>query len=101
MVDDDSMGYYLLFNIPIGVYVLYFMYVYCRYGRKVMQDQHRFNKALELQKNNDTEHLVPVPTTVGGLSPLIHAKLYYNMSLQILFFWMWLISSVPNFFILS
>jgi len=32
------MGYYLLFNIPIIIYVLYFLYIYCRYGRKVMQD---------------------------------------------------------------
>ena len=45
MVDDDSVGYYLLIVVPITIYILYFIYIYCKYGRAVMQRHHRYEKA--------------------------------------------------------
>lgn len=31
VVDDDTLGYYLMFNLPIGLYFLMFMYTWIRY----------------------------------------------------------------------
>lgn len=36
VVDDDSMGYYLMFNLPIGVYFLMFMYTWIRYEHSAL-----------------------------------------------------------------
>jgi hypothetical protein len=33
VVDDNSIGYYLLFNIPNFLYTLFFLYTFFRYER--------------------------------------------------------------------
>lgn len=39
MVDDDSMGYYLMFNIPIVIYFLLFTYTFFKYEKGYLADQ--------------------------------------------------------------
>lgn len=36
VVDDDSLGYYIMLNFPIVVYVVVFIYVYFTYGRNLI-----------------------------------------------------------------
>jgi hypothetical protein len=39
VVDDDSLGYYLMFNIPIVIYLLAFIYVFFTYERGFLTAQ--------------------------------------------------------------
>ncbi len=33
VVDDDSMGYYLMFNIPVVLYTILFLYTFFKYEK--------------------------------------------------------------------
>ncbi|CDW74551.1 phosphatidylinositol-4-phosphate 5-kinase [Stylonychia lemnae] len=97
VVDDNSMGYYLLFNVPILLYVVMFFYTYCRFGRPIVKRQEAALKA----SNGDQESLLQKEETIGGLSPHLHLKLYHNINLQVLYFVLWFLSIIPNFLILD
>eukprot|EP00347_Sterkiella_histriomuscorum_P012367 403368858 len=97
VIDDNSIGYYLLFNIPILLYVLFFFYTYCVFGRPINKRHHVAQKAV----GGDQESLIQKNDTIGGISTQLHLKLYYNMQLQTLYFVLWFISVIPNFFILD
>lgn len=97
VVDDNSLGYYLLFNIPIIIFTLFYLYTYCRFGRPLSQRHHAAQKAL----GGDQESLIQKGDTIGGLAPQLHLKLYHNFQLLTLYFVLWFISIIPNFFILD
>lgn len=65
VVDDNSLGYYLLFNIPIVLYTLFYLYTYCKYGRPLNNRHHAAQKA----NGGDAETLISKGDTIGGLSP--------------------------------
>ena len=77
VIDDNSLGYYLLFNVPIILYILFFFYTYCFFGRPIIKRQHAASKAV----NGDQESLITKGDTIGGLPPLLHLKLFHNMQL--------------------
>ena len=39
VVDDDSMGYYLMFNIPIIIYFLLFVFTFIKYEKGYLASQ--------------------------------------------------------------
>jgi len=36
VIDDNSFGYYMIFNVPIVLYILFYLYTYCRFGRPII-----------------------------------------------------------------
>jgi hypothetical protein len=80
VIDDNSLGYYLIFIVPIVLYVLYFLYTYCRYMRPVLK-RHQLIQAASGSGSLDNQSLISKDTTVGGLNPSLHNKLYINIKL--------------------
>jgi hypothetical protein len=51
VIDDNSFGYYLIFNIPIVIYILNFLYTYLRYGRPIIVSHKRAVKQKIIEEN--------------------------------------------------
>lgn len=47
VIDDNSLGYYLLFNIPIIIYVILYFYTYCVFGRPIIKYHDVAKKAVQ------------------------------------------------------
>jgi hypothetical protein len=97
VVDDDSLGYYLMFNIPIVLYFILFLYVLfaCEQGY--------FSPTPPAVKS-DQENLLAQPVPAKGpatLSPSLYHKLHLNMKIQRAYGIIWFISVIPNFFMLT
>lgn len=76
--DNNSLGYYLLFDVPVVAYYLFFIYTFLRYGLRIMSHKPRLPIATQ---GGDTENLLDKEELIGGLAPQLHYKLYYNMQL--------------------
>lgn len=62
--DNNSLGYYLLFDVPVVAYYLFFVYTFLRYGLKVMSHKPRLPNAVE--PGADTENLLDKDELIGG-----------------------------------
>lgn len=99
VVDDDSMGYYLMFNIPIVIYFLFFAYTYFAYEHgKFTTPEQPVNRVVGDQEQNLLQNDKNSPQ---NLSPGLYNKLYQNMRIQRWYFLMYFILIIPNFFILN
>jgi len=96
VVDDDSMGYYLMFNIPIVIYFLLFIFTFFKYEKGYLADQ-----APAIQSNNDQEAPLAEKPDDKKLSLSLYNKLYMNMKIQRYYFIFYFLMIIPNFFILS
>lgn len=61
------MGYYLMFNIPIVLYTIIFIYSFTKYQREYLSQK----KADENGDNEKQESMLP-----NKLSPILYNKLY-------------------------
>ena len=98
VVDDDAMGYYLMFNIPIVIYGLLFLYTFFKYEKGYLAEQ---APVAVSQQDNDQEAPLAAKANDKKLSPALYHKLAMNMKIQRYYFLLYLVSIVPNFFILS
>lgn len=99
VIDDNSFNYYLMFNIPITIYILTFLYVYIRYGMKIVSSH---NLAVKQKIIDEKEiNLIDKDITIGGLPLALHMKLYVNIRLNSIYFILWLLTAIPNYFILT
>ena len=96
MVDDDSMGYYLMFNIPIVIYFLLFIFTFFKYEKGYLADQ-----APAIQSNNDQEAPLAEKPDDKKLPLSLYNKLYMNMKIQRYYFIFYFLMIIPNFFIMS
>ena len=96
MVDDDSMGYYLMFNIPIVIYFLLFTYTFFKYEKGYLADQ----APAPLTQNDQEAPLAEKPNDKKLPAGLYH-KLSMNMKIQRYYFIFYFVMIIPNFFILS
>lgn len=62
--DNNSLGYYLLFDVPVVAYYLFFVYTFLRYGLKVMS--HKPRLPLTVEPGADTENLLDKDELIGG-----------------------------------
>lgn len=100
VVDDDSLGYYLMFNIPIVLYFLLFVYIFFAYEQGFMNaEQPKPKVGADAEQN-----LLAAQKPTSGpasLSPSIYNKLHMNMKIQRIYFVIWFLSIIPNFFLLT
>lgn len=88
VVDDDPIGYYLMFNIPIVVYLAAAIYIHVKFGKDYMPPK---------QIEQVADQLLAKPK----LAPSLYNKLHMNMRIQRVYFIAWFISVIPNFFLNS
>lgn len=86
VVDDDPIGYYLMFNLPILVYLAAALYIEFKFGKEYMSPK---------QLDPAADQLLAKPK----LAPSLYLKLHMNMKIQRVYFIVWFISIIPNFFI--
>ena len=71
VVDDDSLGYYLMFNIPIVLYFLIFLYTWIIYESSALKRKPVTN----VPHGADTEqNLLPKPSA-NTLTPALYNKI--------------------------
>lgn len=91
MIDNDKVGYYLLFNIPVIIYTLLFIFTFFRYQRDY------FAAAPPKPATDQEQNLI----ATSKLPASLYNKLYQNMRIQRYYFALWFISILPNFFMLT
>jgi hypothetical protein len=107
VVDDDSMGYYLMFNIPIIIYFLLFVFTFFKYEKGYLASQAPepvTNAAIGGDNETPAEPLNPVvkaASAVKKINAQQYHKLYMNMKIQRFYFLFYIIMIIPNFFTLS
>ena len=95
-MDDDSMGYYLIFNIPIVIYTLFFIYSFFKYEKDFL-----YKKQPQAAGDHGEILLGHQGVSASQLTPALYNKMYQNMRLQRVYFIFWFISILPNYFMLS
>jgi hypothetical protein len=79
VVDDDSTGYYLMFNIPIVIYFLFFVYTYFAYEHgKFTTAEQPVDRIVGDQEQNLLTNDKNIPSK---LSPGLYNKIYTGMRL--------------------
>ena len=91
------MGYYLMFNIPIVIYFLLFIFTFFKYEKGYLADQAPVVQSLE----NDQEAPLAEKPNDKKLPLGLYNKLYMNMKIQRYYFIFYFLMIIPNFFILN
>jgi hypothetical protein len=102
-VDDDSLGYYLMFNIPIVIYFLLFLYTFFKYEKGYLASQAPEPAPAAIGADNETpaEPLNPVKPAAKKINANHYHKLQMNMKIQRYYFLFYIIMIIPNFFIMT
>jgi hypothetical protein len=93
VIDNNAQGYFIMFNSPILVYLIAFLYVYFKIGRFVKRGTDKNADLIDSEQNllsNDPQ----------AKDQYLQNKLFNSYKLIKLYFGLWIVSIIPNLFYL-